>query len=117
MAGGTTPAICVASRTLFAERRAALLTALADLPARSPCTGGGQPCIGWLPAGMDEGGCCIAAALTSNLWLLSSYSIEPMVLEELVLGYGDHGEAEMQVAVRKLGEVIRLVCQYGSERA
>ncbi|MEZ4616023.1 MAG: PLP-dependent aminotransferase family protein [Caldilineaceae bacterium] len=105
-------------RTLFAERRAALLTALADLPLDLHAPEVGSHCIGWLPAGMD--GLRLlhqAAAHDLNLWLLSSYSIEPMVREGLVLGYGDHGEAEMQVAVRKLGEVIRLVCQYGSERA
>lgn len=97
-------------RTLFAERRSALLTALAELPLDLHAPEVGSHCVGWLPAGMD--GLRLlhqAAAHDLNLWLLSRYSIEPMAREGLVIGYGDHGAEEMQAAVRKLAKVIRLV--------
>jgi len=97
-------------RTLFAERRSALLAALADLPLDLHAPEVGSHCVGWLPAGMD--GLRLlhqAAAHDLNLWLLSSYTIEPMAREGLVIGYGDHGAEEMQAAVRKLGDVMRLV--------
>ncbi|MCB0079884.1 MAG: PLP-dependent aminotransferase family protein, partial [Caldilineaceae bacterium] len=95
-------------RTHFAERRAALLAALAALPLDLHAPEVGSHCVGWLPAGM-EGLRLLhqAAAHGLNLWLLSRYSIEPMAREGLVIGYGDHDGEEMQAAVRKLGAVIR----------
>jgi GntR family transcriptional regulator/MocR family aminotransferase len=104
-------------RTLFAERRAALLSALADLPLDLHAAEVGSHCVGWLPAGMD--GLRLAhqaAAHDLNLWLLSRYSVEPLAREGLVIGYGDHGEEEMQAAVRKLGAVMRLVWPTGGAK-
>ena len=94
-------------RTHFAERRAALLTALADLPLDLHAPEVGSHCIGWLPTGTDGLRLLHEAAVHGlNLWLLSSYSIEPMAREGLVIGYGDHDGTEIQEAVRKLGKVL-----------
>lgn len=97
-------------RTLFAQRRAALLTALAALPLDIHAPVVGSHCVGWLPAGMD--GLRLvhqAAAHDLNLWLLSKYSIEPMAREGLVIGYGDHDEPALQDTVRRLATVMQAV--------
>jgi GntR family transcriptional regulator/MocR family aminotransferase len=97
-------------RTLFAERRTALLDALRSLPLEIHAFPVGSHCIGWLPAGMD--GLQLvhqAAANDLNLWLVSRYCIEPLAREGLVLGYGDHGKEEMQEAVRRLAQVMHAV--------
>lgn len=97
-------------RTLFAERRAALLSALANLPLDLHVPEVGSHCVGWLPAGVDGLRLAHQAATHDlNLWLLSSYSIEPLAHEGLVIGYGDHGAEEMPAAVAKLAAVIRTV--------
>ncbi|MEZ4736478.1 MAG: PLP-dependent aminotransferase family protein [Caldilineaceae bacterium] len=97
-------------RTLFAERRAALLEALNELPLDIHTFPVGSHCVGWLPAGMD--GLRLAhqaAANDLNLWLVSQYCIEPLAREGLVIGYGDHNIEEMQQAVSKLAQVMRTV--------
>lgn len=101
-------------RTLFAERRAALLKALAPLPLDIHAFPVGSHCVGWLPAGMD--GLRLAhqaAANDLNLWLVSQYSIEPLAREGLIIGYGDHNSEEMQQAVAKLAKVLQSVWPRG----
>lgn len=101
-------------RTLFAERRTALLDALATLPLDIHAFPVGSHCVGWLPAGMD--GLRLAhqaAAHDLNLWLVSQYSIEPLAREGLVIGYGDHTIEEMQRAVDKLAKVMQIVWPRG----
>lgn len=101
-------------RTLFAERRTALLEALAALPLDIHAFPVGSHCVGWLPAGMD--GLRLAhqaAANDLNLWLVSQYCIEPLAREGLVIGYGDHDSAEMQQAVAKLAKVMHTVWPRG----
>ena len=101
-------------RTLFAERRTALLDALATLPLDIHAFPVGSHCVGWLPAGMD--GLRLAhqaAAHDLNLWLVSQYSIEPLAREGLVIGYGDHNSEEMQQAVAKLAKVMQIVWPRG----
>jgi GntR family transcriptional regulator/MocR family aminotransferase len=95
-------------RTLFARRRTVLLQALHALPLEIHAFPVGSHCIGWLPADMD--GLQLvdrAAAHDLNLWLVSNYSIEPLARDGLVLGYGDHDEAEIQDAVHRLASVMR----------
>lgn len=95
-------------RILFAERRATLLAALCELPLEIHASPVGSHCIGWLPKGMD--GVQLqqkAAALDLNLWLLSTYSIRPLACEGLLLGYGDHGKADIEEAVQKLATVMQ----------
>lgn len=101
-------------RTLFAERRAALLKALAPLPLDIHAFPVGSHCVGWLPAGMD--GLRLAhqaAANDLNLWLVSQYSIEPLAREGLIIGYGDHNSEEMQQAVAKLAKVLQAMWPRG----
>jgi GntR family transcriptional regulator/MocR family aminotransferase len=97
-------------RTLFAARRAALLAALREIPLDIQASPVGGHCIGWLPTGVD--GVRLlheAAAHDLNLWLLSSYSMQPPAREGLLLGYGDHDQAVMQDAVCRLATVLRAV--------
>lgn len=98
-------------RLLLARRRTALLEALRSLPLEMQAFEVGSHCVGWLPAGIDGPQLAQqAAAHDLNVWLVSQYSIEPPAREGLVLGYADHDEDEMQEAVKKLAQVIRLVC-------
>lgn len=97
-------------RTLFAERRAALLAALRDVPLDIQASPAGSHCIGWLPTGMDGARLVQQAAANGlNLWLLSNYSMQPLEREGLILGYGDHDQAVMQDATHKLASVMRAV--------
>jgi GntR family transcriptional regulator/MocR family aminotransferase len=97
-------------RTLSAHRRTALLQALRTLPLEIQAYPVGSHCVGWLPASMDGLRLQqLAAANNLNLWLVSSYSIEPLARDGLVLGYGGHEDAEMQDAVRRLAAVMQEV--------
>jgi GntR family transcriptional regulator/MocR family aminotransferase len=95
-------------RTLFARRRAVMLQALHALPLEIHAFPVGSHCIGWLPADMDGSQLVhLAAANDLNLWLVSTYSIEPLARDGLLLGYGDHDEAEIQDAVHRLDTAMR----------
>ncbi len=70
-------------RTLYAERRAALLEA-------------GIHCIGWLPDGMDDlSQVRKAAAHSLDLVPVSNFSIEPLARKGLVLGYAEYSVPEI----------------------
>lgn len=94
-------------RTLFAARRAALLAALRPLPLAIHAAPVGSHCVGWLPTGVDGPQLAQQAAANDlNLWLVSTYCMEPLARDGLLLGYGDHDEAEIQGAVGKLAQLL-----------
>jgi GntR family transcriptional regulator/MocR family aminotransferase len=90
-------------RTLYAERCEALLEALCDLPLEVERPQAGMHCIAWLPAGIDEIALVRQAIANGlNLWPVSTYSIQPLGREGLILGYGAYSRAEIQDAVGRL---------------
>jgi GntR family transcriptional regulator/MocR family aminotransferase len=97
-------------RTLVARRRIALLQAIRALPLEITEFPVGTHFVGWLPAGIDVQQLLhLAAANDLNLWPVSKYSIEPLARDGLILGYGDHDEAEIQNAVHQLATVMQAV--------
>jgi GntR family transcriptional regulator / MocR family aminotransferase len=97
-------------RTLYAERRAALLEAVRELPMEIDAPETGLHCIGWLPAGLDEIALVRQASANDlNLVPVSTYSLEPLARQGLVLGYAAYSVPEIQDAVRRLAAVIRSV--------
>jgi GntR family transcriptional regulator / MocR family aminotransferase len=95
-------------RTLYAERSAALLEAVRELPLEVEPPQAGIHCIAWLPAGMDEVLLVRQAVANGlNLWPVSSYSIEPLARQGLILGYGGYSVPEIQDAVRRLARAMR----------
>jgi GntR family transcriptional regulator/MocR family aminotransferase len=87
-----------------------MLQALCAVPLEITAFPVGSHFVGWLPAGIDGRQLLhLAAANDLNLWLVSKYSIEPLARDGLILSYGDHDEAEIQDAVRRLATVMRAV--------
>jgi GntR family transcriptional regulator/MocR family aminotransferase len=97
-------------RTLYTERRAALLEAVRELPLEIDSAETGLHCIGWLPAGLDKVA-LVRQAVANDLSLVpvSTYSIEPLARHGLVLGYAAYSVPEIQDAVRRLAAVMRSV--------
>jgi len=98
-------------RTLYAERRAALLEAVRELPLEIHSPEAGIHCIGWLPDGMDDLALARrAAAHGLNLWPVSSFSIKPSSTRKgLVLGYGEYSVKAIKDGVRRLAAAMRSV--------
>lgn len=97
-------------RTLYAERRAALLEALRTLPLDVQAAPVGSHCIAWLPAAVDESRLLQRAIADDlNLWLVSKYSIEPLARQGLLIGYGDHNVEVTQEAVQRLAALLYAV--------
>ena len=96
-------------RTLYAERRAALLEAVRELPLDVQSPEAGFHCIGWLPEGMDDlalVGQAVAHGL--NLWPVSSFRMEPSATRKgLVLGYGEYSVKAIRDGVRRLAAAMR----------
>lgn len=94
-------------RTIYAERRLALLEAASHLPLDMFSPEAGIHCIGWLPDGMDDSALSEAAvAQDLNLWPVSKFSIEPMDRKGLILGYGAYGVEVIKDAVQRLGTAM-----------
>jgi GntR family transcriptional regulator/MocR family aminotransferase len=97
-------------RTLYAERRSALLEAARDLPLEIDSPQAGIHCVGWLPDGMDDLELVNKAAdYDLNLTPLSSFSIEPLSHKGLLLGYGGFSLQEIKAGVRRLGALLHSV--------
>jgi len=90
-------------RTLYAERRAALIEAVSELPLEIYSPKAGIHCIGWLPDGMDDLSLVRkAAAQGLDLWPISNFCIEPLARKGLLLGYGGYSVSEIKDAARRL---------------
>jgi GntR family transcriptional regulator/MocR family aminotransferase len=94
-------------RTLYAERRSALLEAARELPLEIVSAEAGIHCIGWLPDGIDD----LAVAKKAieydlNLTTISSFSMELLPRKGLLLGYGGFHVQEIQEGVQRLGALL-----------
>ncbi|MGQ0601256.1 MAG: aminotransferase-like domain-containing protein, partial [Anaerolineales bacterium] len=95
-------------RTLYAERRAALLEAANSLPLEIHSPEAGIHCIGWLPEGMNDSLVVRKAAANGlDLSSVSSYSLEPLARQGLLLGYGGYSVPEIKAGMRRLAIVLR----------
>ncbi len=102
-------------RTLYAERRAALLTAARDLPLDIYAPEAGIHCVGWLPAGMDDQTLVRqGAAHNLDLTPISIFCLEPLARKGLLLGYGEYSVAEIKAGVRRLAAALRSMSQSGT---
>lgn len=95
-------------RTLYAERRNALLEAAGALPLEIESPEAGIHCVGWLPDGMDDLSLA-SKGLEYDLDLtpVSSFSKEPMARKGLLLGYGGFEVQAIEDGIRRLGALIR----------
>ncbi len=97
-------------RTLYAERRSALLEAARELPLEIHSPEAGIHCVGWLLDRMDDLAVASKAAdYDLNLTPVSSFSIEPLARKGLLLGYGGYRVQEIKDGVRRLGALLRSV--------
>ncbi|MBI5563566.1 MAG: PLP-dependent aminotransferase family protein [Chloroflexi bacterium] len=95
-------------RTLYAERRAALLAAAHDLPLDIYAPEAGIHCVGWLPVGMDDQALVRqGAAHGLDLTPISIFCLEPLARKGLLLGYGGYSVAEIKAGVRRLAAALR----------
>ncbi|MEW6403347.1 MAG: PLP-dependent aminotransferase family protein [Chloroflexota bacterium] len=97
-------------RTLYDERRIALVEAMQDLPIKIHAPEAGIHCLGWLPDGMDDQALVRAAAEHDlELTPVSDFSIEPMSRKGLLLGYGGFTTKEIKAAARRLTKAMQSV--------
>jgi GntR family transcriptional regulator / MocR family aminotransferase len=97
-------------RTIYAERRAALLEALRELPLEVYSPEAGIHCVGWLPDGIDDISLTIKAADHDlDLSPISNFSVEPLTRKGLLLGYGGFRPREIKDAVRRLAAAMQSV--------
>ncbi len=95
-------------RTLYAERRSALLNAVKNLPLKIDAPQAGIHCVGWLADNVGERA-LVKRAREYDLELtpISTFSIEPFPRKGLLLGYGGYSIQEIKSAARRLGELLR----------
>jgi GntR family transcriptional regulator/MocR family aminotransferase len=95
-------------RTLYAERRRALLEAARDLPLEIDSAEAGIHCVGWLPDNMDDRALANKAAdYDLNLTPISTFGIEPLARKGFLLGYGGYDVPEIKDGVKRLGDLLR----------
>ena len=95
-------------RTLYAERRAALLKAAAELPLELDSPEAGIHCIGWLPDGIDDRELASRAPnYDLDLTPVSNFSLEPLPRKGLLLGYGGFNGQTIKDGVQRLGALLR----------
>ena len=97
-------------RTLYAERRAALIEAASALPLDMQAPEAGIHCIGWLPDATDELALVHqAAAHGLDLALVSLFSLEPLGRKGLLLGYAGHSVQAIQDGMRRLAAALQAI--------
>jgi GntR family transcriptional regulator/MocR family aminotransferase len=97
-------------RRLYAERRAALLEAVRELPLEILSAESGMHCVGWLPAGMDDRSLVRAAASQEvDLVPVAKFSMEPLERKGILLGYSEYTVEQIQDGARRLAEAIRFL--------
>ena len=78
-------------RSLYAERRAALLEAACEIDLEIHPPEAGIHCIAWLPAGMDALSLVREAANQGvDIAPVSHFSIKPLARDGILLGYSDY---------------------------
>ena len=94
-------------RTLYAERRDALLNAVKDLPLEMDSPEAGIHCVGWLPKGMDDKAIASKAKeYDLELTPISAFAIESMKGKGFLLGYGGYSVQEIKKAAKRLGSLL-----------
>jgi GntR family transcriptional regulator / MocR family aminotransferase len=94
-------------RTVYAERRSALLEAACELPLEIDSPEAGIHCVGWLPDGKDDRLLANKAAdYDLNLTPISNFSIEPLTRKGFLLGYGGYTVQEIKDGVRQLEDLL-----------
>jgi GntR family transcriptional regulator/MocR family aminotransferase len=97
-------------RGLYAERRATLLHAVADLPLEMYASETGMHCMGWLPDGLEDMAVARAAAAEQvDVTPLSRFRIEPSQRQGLMLGYAGVDKAHILKGARRLGVALKAV--------
>jgi GntR family transcriptional regulator/MocR family aminotransferase len=95
-------------RTLYAERRSALLEAAQGLPLEIFSAEAGIHCIGWLQNGIDDIDVAEKAQdYDLELVAVSKFCIEPPKRKGLLLGYGGYSIPEIQEGIYRLGALLR----------
>src|SRR5262249_47696248 len=90
-------------RTLYAERRAALINAMADLPFELYASETGMHCIAWLPEGIpDQAFARQAAAHGVEVTPLSRFNLMPMARQGVLLGYAAVDKQHIEEGVQRL---------------
>jgi GntR family transcriptional regulator / MocR family aminotransferase len=90
-------------RSLYAERREALLEAAREINLEIHPPEAGMHCIGWLPEGMDAISLAREAAIQRvDIVPVSNFSIESLVRNGIVLGYSDYSVEQIQDGMRRL---------------
>jgi GntR family transcriptional regulator/MocR family aminotransferase len=90
-------------RSLYAERRAALLEAAREINLEIHPPEAGIHCIGWLPEGMDALSLVREAAIQGvDIAPVSHFGIEPLARNGILLGYGDYSVEQIQDGIRRL---------------
>jgi GntR family transcriptional regulator/MocR family aminotransferase len=97
-------------RTVYAERRNALLEAARDLPMVIDAPQAGIHCVGWLPEGVDD---LLVAGRAKEYDLqltpISSFRMEPSLHKGLLLGYGGYSVLELKRGMTRLGALLHSV--------
>jgi GntR family transcriptional regulator / MocR family aminotransferase len=97
-------------RTVYAERRSALLEAAHELPLDIDSAEAGIHCVSWLPDGMDDLALASKAAdYDLNLTPISSFGMVPLTRKGFLLGYGGFGVPEIKDGIKRLGALLRSV--------
>ena len=95
-------------RTLYAERRRALLDAASELPLKIDSQAAGIHCVGWLPDGLDDLELASRAGdYDLNLTPISSFCLEPLPRKGFLLGYAGFSEQEIKHGAKRLGDLLR----------
>jgi GntR family transcriptional regulator/MocR family aminotransferase len=97
-------------RSLYAERRTALLEAARKTPLEIQSAEAGIHCVGWLPDGMDDLSLVHEAdAYGIDLAPVSSFSIEPMARKGVLLGYSAYRVDQIRDGVQRLAAAMHSV--------
>jgi GntR family transcriptional regulator/MocR family aminotransferase len=90
-------------RSLYAERRAAMLEAAHEINLEIHPPEAGMHCVGWPPEGMDVLALAGAAADQGvDIVPISHFSIEPLTRDGILLGYSDYSVEQIQDGMRRL---------------
>lgn len=94
-------------RSLYAERRKALLEATRELPLEIISPEAGLHCVGWLPAGMSDLVLIQEAASHGvDLVPVANFSTEPLERKGILLGYSEYTIEQIHDGVRRLAAVM-----------
>jgi GntR family transcriptional regulator/MocR family aminotransferase len=97
-------------RSLYAERRAALLEAAREIPLEIHPPDTGIHCVGWLPDGMDDLALMREAAKHEvDLVPVSRFSIEPLARKGILLGYSEYSVEQIKDGIRRVALAMRSI--------